>query len=103
MFTLAQPRAIRSLNWASVMPVPPCSAIGTGWAATMSETRWASSFGSDRYTPCALPIAGANTSTPVVLMNSSATGRDWRRDSSSEPTPSSTPVMDSISPSTFAP
>ena len=103
MFTLAQPRAIRSANCASVMPLPPCSAIGTSVASTMSLTRCASSFGSLAYIPCALPIAGANTSTPVERTNPTATSSACRSESSSEPTPSSTPLMPSISPSTWAP
>ena len=69
----------------------------------MSVTRWASSVGALAYMPCALPIAGAKQSIPVARMNSSATSSDWRVDSSSEPTSSSTPLMPSISPSTCAP
>ncbi len=45
MFTFAQPREIRSANCASVMPLPPCSAIGVFVAATRSVTRWKSSSG----------------------------------------------------------
>ena len=48
-------------------------------------------------------MAGANTSMPVFLMKSSATGSDCLLASSSEPMSSSTPVMASISPSTCAP
>ena len=50
-----------------------------------------------------MPIAGANTSTPVVSMNRTTSSRSWRAASSSEPMSSSTPVMDSTSPSTWAP
>ena len=48
-------------------------------------------------------MAGANTSMPVALMKPIATGSDWVSATSSEPMPSSTPVIDSISPSTLAP
>ncbi len=53
--------------------------------------------------PCALPMAGANTSTPVASMKATETSSVCRADSVSEPMPSSTPVIDSISPSTCAP
>ena len=45
MLILAQPRPIRSVNCSSVIPVPPCRAIGMSTRATMSETRCASSVG----------------------------------------------------------
>ena len=88
---------------AVVRPVPPCRAIGTLVAATMSLTRCASSVGSARYTPWALPIAGAKQSTPVPRTKSTATSSDWRAEASSEPMSSSTPWIPSISPSTWAP
>ena len=55
------------------------------------------------YIPCALPMAGAKQSMPVERMKSSATSSVWTVLSASEPTPSSTPLMPSISPSTAAP
>ena len=48
-------------------------------------------------------MAGAKTSTPVRLMKSTATSRLCSVDASSEPMSSSTPLMHSISPSTWAP
>ncbi len=53
MLTLAQPRPVRSRNWASVRPLPPCSATGMPVSATSRDTRSASSAGSDVYMPCA--------------------------------------------------
>ena len=79
MLTLAQPRAMRSVNCSGVMPVPPWSATGMPVASTMSVTRWLSSCGAARYMPCALPMAGAKTSTPVVRMKSSAVSSDCSR------------------------
>ena len=69
----------------------------------MSLTRWLSSVGVVRYMPWALPIAGAKQSMPVERMKSRATSSAWIVLASSEPTPSSTPLMPSISPSTAAP
>jgi hypothetical protein len=103
MLTLAQPRAIRSWNCSGFMPVPPWSAIGIGSADTMSLTRWLSRVGVVLYMPCAFPIAGAKQSMPVDRMKSSATSSDWMDDAESDPIPSSTPWMPSISPSTAAP
>src|SRR4029078_5889701 len=38
MLTLAQPREMRSRNCSGARPLPPCSAIGIGMAATISLT-----------------------------------------------------------------
>ena len=103
MLTLAQPREMRSRNWSSDRPVPPCSAIGMPVASTRSVTRWWSSTGAALYWPWALPMAGAKTSTPVCLMKSTAISRLCSLDASSEPMSSSLPSMPSISPSTWAP
>src|ERR1039458_470957 len=51
MFTLAQPRPIRSLNCSAVIPVPPWRATGMPVASTMSVTRWLSRWGVAAYTP----------------------------------------------------
>ena len=48
-------------------------------------------------------MAGANEYTPVAAMNAAETSDGWTSPPSSEPIPSSTPVTDSISPSTCAP
>ena len=76
MFTLAQPRAMRSLKAPATGPCPPWSAMGMGSAATMAETRSASSSGACAYMPWALPMAGAKQSTPVCRMKSSATSSE---------------------------
>ena len=60
MLTFAQPREIKSVNRASVSPVPPCRTIGIGCSSTSSVTRSGLSSGVRLYSPCAVPIAGAN-------------------------------------------
>ena len=84
------------------MPVPPWSATGIPVASTMSVTRWLSSVGVAAYVPWALPIAGANTSTPVALTKSTTVSSDWTFAASS-PVISSVRLKPSISPSTSAP
>ena len=103
MLTLAHPRLIRSWNWSADSPVPPCRAIGMPVASTRAVTRSWSSVGDALYRPCALPMAGAKQSTPVRSMKSTATSRLCCAETSSDPTPSSTPWIPSISPSTCAP
>ena len=68
----------------------------------MSVTRWASSFGAAWYVPWALPMAGANTSTPVARTKSTTVSSDWTC-SASSPVISSVRLKPSISPSTRAP
>ena len=60
MFTLAQPRAMRSLNCSGDGPVPPCSTQEIGRRSTISVTRSGVSLGLDAQSPCAFPMAGAN-------------------------------------------
>ena len=84
------------------MPVPPWSATGIPVASTMSVTRWLSRVGVAAYVPWALPIAGANTSTPVAVTNSTTVSSDWTSAASS-PVISSVRLKPSISPSTSAP
>ena len=69
MLTFAHPRAIRSANCASVIPLPPCKrdrdrvGLDDVGDALGIEGRSAA------YMPCALPIAGAKQSIPVSRMN----------------------------------
>ena len=61
------------------MPVPPCRAIGMPVGLDeVGDPLACRGSGVGLYMPCALPIAGAKTSTPVARMKSTAISRRLR-------------------------
>ena len=67
MFTLAQPRAMRSLNCSGARPVPPCSTMGIGRRSTISVTRSGVSLGLDGIEPVRGPDGRCERVHPGVL------------------------------------
>ena len=72
IFTFVIPKLIHLLTSSKLTPEAPCNTNGTDTLLLISASLSKSSFGSLFYRPCAVPIATANESIPVLSTYSTA-------------------------------